>query len=81
MITYTYWLLATLILLSHIPQQESKNIIMQNPNGAYPAEDRPRLREILQLWKLEILYDRLVGNTFNYIYIYIIMMRYIHFYN
>jgi len=41
---------------------------MQNPiNNAYPLEDRPRLRELLQLWKLEILHDRLIGNTFNYL--------------
>ncbi|CAI6373912.1 unnamed protein product [Macrosiphum euphorbiae] len=32
---------------------------MQN-HHAYPAEDRHRLREILQLWRLEILHDRLI---------------------
>jgi len=41
--------------------------VLQKHNCTYPEEDRPRLREILQQWKLEILFETLVGNTFYYL--------------
>ncbi|KAL5232929.1 hypothetical protein ACI65C_000339 [Semiaphis heraclei] len=35
-------------------------LMVKKHNYNYPDEDRQRIREILQLWKLDVLYDTLI---------------------
>jgi len=42
--------------------------MVKKHNYNYPDEDRQRVREILQLWKLDVLYDILIGNKFKSYY-------------